>query len=183
MKRILCIVIYKLFLVWLPASNNTLKIGKVIRKIRGTVAGGCFDSHGKNINIEKGADFGRGTGISIGDNSGIGVRCVVRGPLEMGNDIMMGPDVQIMTGRHNTERTDIPMNQQGFLPDEKVTIKDDVWIGARVIIMPGVTIGKGTIIGAGAVVTKDVPDYAVVAGVPAKVIKFRITNTSNNDTE
>lgn len=179
MKRIICLIIYKSFLVWLPATNNTLFISKLIRKLRSGVACACFDHHGKNVNIEKGADFGRGTGITIGDNSGIGVKCGVRGPLEMGKNIMMGPRVIIMTNRHNTERTDIPMNQQGFLPLQKVTICDDVWIGTRVIIMPGVTIGKGSIIGAGAVVTKDVPEYAVVAGVPAKVIKYR--KTQNNE--
>ena len=58
-------------------------------------------------------------------------------------------------------------------PKEPVYIGDDVWIGARVIILPGRKIGEGVIIGAGAVVTKDVPDYAVVGGNPAKVIKFR----------
>lgn len=55
----------------------------------------------------------------------------------------------------------------------EVVIGNDVWIGMRVIIMPGVTIGNGVVIGAGAVVTKDVPDYAVVGGVPARIIKFR----------
>ena len=173
MKRIICLLIYKLFLVWLPETNNTLMISKIIRWLRSNVACGCFDRHGKTINIEKGAEFGRGTGISIGDNSGIGVNCVVRGPLVMGSDIMMGPNVRIMTGKHNTERTDIPMRLQGFLPNKQVTIGDDVWIGDGVIILPGLNIGKGAIIGAGAVVTKDVPEYSVVAGVPAKVVKYR----------
>lgn len=173
MKRLICLIIYKMFLVWLPSTNNTLFISKLIRKIRSSVACGCFEKHGKNINVEKKADFGKGTDISIGDNSGLGVNCSVRGPLEMGANIMMGPDVTILTSIHNTFDTSIPMNQQGFLPNKKVIIGDDVWIGTKVIIMPGVTIGKGSIIGAGAVVTKNIPEYAVVAGVPAKVIKFR----------
>ena len=173
MKRIICLLIYKLCLVWLPSTDNSLVISKLIRKIRGWVAANCFDKHGNNINIERGADFGKGNGIIIGDNSGIGVNCKVRGPLEIGKNVMMGPEVRIMTSSHNTERTDIPMCQQGHLPKRKVTICDDVWIGARVIILPGVTIGTGTIIGAGAIVTKDMPKYAVVAGVPAKVVKYR----------
>lgn len=173
MKRVLCLFFYKVFLVWLPSTNNTLFISKLIRRLRSGVACGCFDHHGKNINIEKGADFGRGIGISIGDNSGIGVNCVVRGPLVMGSDIMMGPNVRIMTSKHNTDRTDISMRLQGFSQNQQVTIGDDVWIGDGVIILPGVTVGKGSIIGAGAVVTKNVPEYAVVAGVPAKVIKYR----------
>lgn len=173
MKQIICLIVYKLCLVWLPATNNSLPISKLIRKIRGGVAANCFDKHGSNINIEKGADFGKGNGIIIGNNSGIGVNCEVRGPLEIGENVMMGPEVSIMTSSHNTLRTDIPMCKQGHLPKEKVTIKNDVWIGRRVVIMPGVTIGNGVIIGACAVVTKDVPDYAVVAGVPAKIIKYR----------
>ena len=85
---------------------------------------------------------------------------------------MMGPDVVILTHTHNIDRTDIPMGDQGSLV-AKVTIGNDVWIGMRSIIMPGVKIGNGAVIGAGAIVTKDVPDYAIVGGVPAKVIKYR----------
>lgn len=173
MKKIICLLIYKLFLVWLPCTNNSFFISKLIRWIRSTIAGGCFDVCGKNINIEKNADFGTGEGIRIGDNSGIGVNCDVRGPLIIGNNVMMGPDVRIMTSNHNTSRTDIPMVQQEQMAKQLVVVGDDVWIGTRVIILPGVKIGSGSIIGAGAVVTKDVPEYAVVVGVPAKIIKYR----------
>ena len=116
--------------------------------------------------------FQRGGGISIGNGSGLGVNCLVHGPLEIGDKVMMGPDVVILTHTHNIDRTDIPMGDQGSRI-EKVTIGNDVWIGMRSIIMPGVKIGNGAVIGAGAVVTKDVPDYAIVGGVPARIIKFR----------
>lgn len=173
MKRIVCLLIYKLFLAWLPSTNGSFLGNKLIRKVRSSIAGGCFDKHGKNINVEKKADFGKGDGISIGDNSGLGVNCEVRGPLVIGANVMMGPDVRIMTSKHNTSRTDIPMCQQGDLPKQQVTIGNDVWIGAGVTILPGITIGAGSIIGAGAVVTKNVPEYSVVAGVPARIIKSR----------
>lgn len=173
MKRYLCYILYKCFFAWLPATNNTFKINRLIRLFRSTIGGGVLDFHGKSINIEKNANFGFGKGIRLGDYSGLGVNCYVRGPLEIGAYVNMGPDVRIITVNHNTERTDIPMKGQGSLPAKKVTICDDVWIGARVIILPGVTIGKGSIIGAGAVVTKDVPEYAVVGGVPAKILKYR----------
>ena len=85
---------------------------------------------------------------------------------------MMGPNVTILTHTHIIDRTDIPMGQQGMRIAE-VVIGNDVWIGMRVIIMPGIKIGDGAVIGAGAVVTKDVPDFAIVGGVPAKIIKYR----------
>lgn len=80
--------------------------------------------------------------------------------------------MSILTHTHNIERTDIPMGQQGMRVSE-VIIGNDVWIGMRVIIMPGVKVGNGAVIGAGTVVTKDVPDDAIVGGVPARIIKFR----------
>ena len=113
-----------------------------------------------------------GGGICIGSGSGLGVNCSVHGPLRIGDNVMMGPDVTILTQTHNIERTDIPMGQQGMRVAE-VVIGNDVWIGMRVVLMPGVKVGNGAVIGAGAVVTKDVPDFAVVGGVPAKIIKYR----------
>ena len=121
------------------------------------MGGLVFDECGKNINIEKGANFGTGKGIIIGDESGIGLNCSVRGPLKMGKFIMMGPNVNIITSIHITSSTDIPMCHQGFEECKKVEIGDDVWIGINVIILPGVNIGNGVIIGAGSIVTKDIP--------------------------
>ncbi len=169
-------LLYYGFARHLPATDHSLAIFAPIRRFRSAVGGGMFDRCGKDINIEKGADFGTGNGITLGDGSGLGINCLVRGPLEIGKDVMMGPDVIIYTSNHETSRWDIPMRGQGATPSEKVTIGDDVWIGARVIILPGVTIGRGVILAAGAVVTKDIPDYAVAGGVPAKVIKFRNRN-------
>lgn len=111
-------------------------------------------------------------GIFIGSGSGLGINCSVHGPLKIGDNVMMGPNVTILTHTHIIDRTDIPMGQQGMRIAE-VVIGNDVWIGMRVIIMPGIKIGDGAVIGAGAVVTKDVPDFAIVGGVPAKIIKYR----------
>ena len=74
---------------------------------------------------------------------------------------------------HAFDRCDVPMREQGYGPEKTIIIGDDVWIGGHVIILPGVNIGNGAIVGAGAVVTRDVPEYAVVGGNPAKVIRFR----------
>lgn len=68
---------------------------------------------------------------------------------------------------------DVPIRLQGDLPEQPIVIGDDVWIGTRVIILPDVVVGNHAVIAAGAVVSKDVPEYAVVGGVPAKIIKYR----------
>ena len=86
---------------------------------------------------------------------------------------MMGTDVTIITRNHRFDRADIPMMEQGFEEERPVYIGNDVWIGDRVLILPGVHIGDGSIIAAGAVVTKDVPPHSIVAGVPARKIKDR----------
>ena len=85
----------------------------------------------------------------------------------------MGTDVTIITRNHRFDRTDIPMMEQGFEEERPVYIGNDVWIGDRALILPGVHIGDGSIIAAGAVVTKDVPPYSIVAGVPARKIRDR----------
>ncbi len=82
-------------------------------------------------------------------------------------------------GRYYIDRVDIPIMEQGVYTRGRLTIGDDVWLGAGAVVLDGVKVGKGCIIGAGAVVTKDLPDYSIAAGVPAKVIKSRIENTPN----
>lgn len=123
------------------------------------------------MNIEKGAVFS--STVKIGSNSGLGKNCIVGRNTVIGENVMMGPDCIIYSRNHRFDRTDIPMIEQGFFDVEPVTIGNDVWIGGRVTILPGVKIGNGAIIGAGAVVSRDVPDFAIVGGVPAKVLKYR----------
>jgi len=87
---------------------------------------------------------------------------------------MMGPNVKVIGGGHRFDRIDIPMGHQGNLPKSSLTIEDDVWIGDSVMILGKChVIGHGSILGAGAVVTKDVPPYAIVAGNPARIVRFR----------
>lgn len=77
-----------------------------------------------------------------------------------------------MAFNHGFYTRDIPTKEQDYM-DAPIVVEDDVWIGAGSIILSGVTIGKGAIIAAGAVVNKDVPPFAIVGGVPAKVLKYR----------
>lgn len=119
--------------------------------------------------------------IEIGNGSGLGANFHLQNcSLVIGNHVMVAPNVMVPGGGHKFDRIDIPIGQQGNLPKSKLEICDDVWIGNRVIILGNVKrIGTGTIIGAGAVVTKPVPDYSVVAGNPAKIIN--IDNDENTD--
>ena len=87
------------------------------------------------------------------------------------DDVMIGSGVHIYIHNHSFDRLDIPLIDQGYYPDEPVLLKKGCWIGANAIILPGVTIGRNSVIGAGSVVTKSVPDGVVAAGNPAKVLK------------
>lgn len=127
---------------------------------------------GRNANLESGADFD--SRLVIGENSSLGVRAEAQGPIFIGNNVMMGPECIILTRNHRHDRIDMTMIDQGFEQYRPVTIGDDVWIGCRVTILPGVTIGSHSIIAAGAVVTKDVEDFSIVGGVPARKISSRI---------
>lgn len=146
--------------------------GKWLRKICGKL---ILEKCGKNVNIERGAVFS--SHVSLGNNSGIGINASLTGSVVIGDNVMMGSDCTMYSRNHAFDRTDVPMCKQGYLSEQTIVIGDDVWIGGHVIILPGVHVGKGVIIGAGAVVTKDVPDYAIVGGNPAKVIKYRNSKT------
>ena len=111
-----------------------------------------------------------GERTTIGDGSDIRARA---GEITIGKGCLIAQQVSIIAANHQT-KLGIPINMQGMSQDKTgVTIGDDVWIGCGARILPGVTIGTGAIIGAGSVVTKDVAPNAVVAGVPAKLIKMR----------
>ena len=174
LRYYICLTLYYGLLRHLPSS--TWPGGKLWRVVRYGICRHVLAICGHHVNIEHGANFGSGRHISIGDNSGIGVNAWISGYTRIGANVMMGPDVVILATNHNFERTDVPMIQQGHKPAAAICIGDDVWIGARVIILPGVTVGSGAIIGAGAVVTKDVPQWAITAGNPARVIRFRQHN-------
>jgi len=168
---------YYLFARHLPASYSSSFLGRFSKKFRAFCCKQIFFSVGKNANIEKGAYFGSGQKIEIGDNSGIGVNCHVPSDIKIGKDVMMGPDVLIISRNQNHRIDDltIPMRLQGYKESETVVIEDDVWLGARVIVLPGVRICQGSVVGAGSIVTRDVPAYAVCAGNPARIIRYRKT--------
>lgn len=129
-----------------------------------------LDECGKNVNVGSCANMS--LYVSIGDESGFGSRCIVESNVRIGNYVMMGQDVKILARNHVYKSLKTPMCKQGFIQYETI-VGDDVWIGSNAIITPGKKIGNHAIIAAGAIVTKDVPERAIVGGNPARVISYR----------
>lgn len=172
-KNKTAVLVYLRFLRYLPATNRGYPGGMIIRWLRSKIASLAFDKCGKGINVERLAYFGTGRGIEVGNRSGIGVRAQLHRPLKIGNDVLMGPDVIIFGKTHVFADTTKSIASQGVTTPKLTTIGDGVWIGERAVIMNGLTIGEGAIIGTGAIVTKDVPAWAIVAGNPARIIRYR----------
>ena len=131
-------------------------------------------SLGKRVHIFEEVLLLEADHILIGKNTFINTRTIIQGGagVEIGENVLIGPEVIIMSTNHGYRERDRIIQYQGF-KSEKVVIKDDVWIGARSIVLPGVTIGEGAVIAAGTVVTKDVEKYTVVGGNPATLLASR----------
>lgn len=162
--------IYMMTLNKIPCRNTS---NAAVNLLRCKVLKGIFRHIGSGVNIRPNIKFALGFNISIGDNSGIGDNCFLQdiGEINIGKDVLMAPEVMIFTANHKSSRDELIRNQG--MEIACVTIEDDVWIGARATILPGVRIAKGAIVAAGAVVTKNVEPYSIVGGVPAKKIGLR----------
>lgn len=132
-------------------------------------------SIGADCTLQDGALLNASMGsIEVGDRVWIGPFCVIygNGQVRIGNDVMIAAHTCITSAGHEHQRLDVPMSRQP-LTLAPVTIADDVWIGMHCTILPGVSIGRGAIVAAGAVVNHDVVPFAIVGGVPARVIGNR----------
>ena len=169
LKMIIGRILYMFIGQFLPVSYSPFKLGQ--KNFRAFCGHLMLDYCGKNVNIERRATFSRK--VQLGDNSGIGIGASISGTCIIGNDVMMGSHCTIYTWNHKFDNISRTMRGQGFQEEIPVIIGDDVWIGGHVIILPGVHIGSHSIIGAGSVVTKDIPEWAIAAGNPAVVKKYR----------
>ena len=171
MKKLWLIFYYSIAKT-LPDSYLPL-VGPISNRIRIFTCRRIFKKMGNVDVIQKGVHFGTGEEVMIGDKSGIGKNALIPHNIIIGDYVMIAQDLFVVANNHHFERTDVPMLLQGSPNFKQVIIEDDVWIGARVIINPGVHIGRGSIIGAGSVVTKNVGINEIVGGVPAKLIRKR----------
>ena len=128
-------------------------------------------SIGRNSVVESFSCINNAVGdVTIGDYTRIGLHSTVIGPVAIGSHVNLAQGITVSVLNHNFEDLEKRIDEQG-VSTSAIVIGDDVWIGANAVITAGVHIGRHAVVAAGAVVTKDVPEYSVVAGVPAKVIK------------
>lgn len=158
-------------------------LGKMSSGFRGWCCRHMFAKCGKKLYVDQGVYFGNGKDIQVGNYVGYAKRHVIHNRILTIEDyVMIGEDSMFLGSGHSFDRLDIPIGQQESKEKTPLYIASDVWIGARAIILPGCRrIGHGAIIGAGSVVTKDVPDYAIVGGNPAKILKFRNNTETQNE--
>lgn len=173
--RKLSLLLFYLFARHLPATYFPL--GKFFNAIRIGLLRNIF-SVGEQTVIQTGFRFGMKGVLKIGKHCQINEDVYIQSA-EIGDYVLIAQRVAILSVTHRMDRLDVSIKMQGATDSEPVKIESDVWIGRNAVIMPGIRIGKGAVVGAGAVVTKDVPAYAIVGGVPAKIIKYRTTENEN----
>jgi len=152
-----------------------LQHSSLLRRLRGFHYSLLLASAGPRLEIGSGAVLGGPRNISVGESVYLGSNVFLSAPsatITIGNNVIVANGAKMITRQHNFDDRSVPIAGQGYT-HAPIIIDDDVWIGFNAIILPGVTIGKGCIVGAGAVVTKDVAPYHVVGGVPARQIKVR----------
>lgn len=167
-------ILYYGFARHLPKSNRPV-LGKFAQWLRNQCAKHMFSECLGYVNLEQGAYVGNGKNFHVLGEAAIGKDFVAHNRIvTIHGPVMMGEEVMFIGGGHKFENPNVPIGSEGDLPESPLEICEDVWIGARTIVLPGCRrIGAHSIIGAGAIVTHDVPDYAIVGGCPARIIRMR----------
>lgn len=170
LTKIVCYLFYRLIAKHLPDGLGP--VGRFSHWLRVIVSRPILRESSRCIGIGPGADFGNGACLIMKDHANIGkdFSLTGMGTATIGRHVSMGYRCMVITQNHRY----LEDGYDGCIIKD-VLIDDYAWLGHNIIVLPGVTIGKHAIIGAGAVVTKDIPDYAIAAGNPAKVIKYRKT--------
>jgi len=182
-KNNFCFLIYNSWISFstklLIGENGSISIGKKTKiweygKILILKSGRCII--GKESCIERGSEIvvADGAFLSVGDKTGIGSYCNIRceKQIKVGRNVFIAQFVSIIDGQYEYKDKNVLIGNQGFTGKD-VIIGDNVWIGAGAIVLPGVKIGDGAVVAAGSIVTKDIPEYAVAVGSPAKVVDYR----------
>jgi maltose O-acetyltransferase len=168
-RKIICLFLYYGIAYNLP--NNSFPLGSYFNLIRVYLLRKLIPI-GKDTSIMRHVYLGDGNNVSIGAGCKIneGVRL---DNVSIGDKVLIARESIILGKMHEFADRELPVSDQGERPVGKTVIEDNVWLGLRVMVMPGLTLGSGSIIGAGAVVTKDTERNGIYGGVPAKLIRRR----------
>jgi len=170
-------IYYKLQL-WIERFKNPhstiLAITYANNRGQFSIGKGVMISNGNTIHV---VSYGDNIGkLHIGDGTYIGECCNIRacgGEIHIGKKCLIAEYVTLVAANHGIKRDDFIINQEIDTRKVGINIAEGAWIASHAVILPGVNIGEGAVVGAGSIVTKDVPPYAIVCGNPAKVIKYR----------
>ena len=173
LMQLLCLLFYYGIAQYLPNSYNKFLLGSFCNRIRIVLCKVIFKKCGKIRTINRRVSFGSGHEIEMGDYSGIGANTQIPSNTIIGKNVIISRNVFILNRNHRFDDIHVPINDQGFLPSKQTIIEDDCWIGLRCIMTPGRIVKTGTIVGMGAVLTKDFPEYSIVGENPAHLIKSR----------
>jgi acetyltransferase-like isoleucine patch superfamily enzyme len=159
--------------VWVEGLRKAAGV-RIVAPHRLTAAGGVYVDHGAYLHCGDQAWCEGAGGISIGRGSYLGPYCVLfgMGGIEIGEQVMIAPGAVLSSVQHPWRDASRPMYEQPRVYG-KIAIEDDVYVGSNAVVTPGVRVGRGAVIGAGAVVTRDVPAWALAVGVPARVVGQR----------
>ena len=151
-----------------------------VKRIRGWYYGGLLAAAGRNLRVAEQVMINNPGNVTMGDNCYIGTGVQFypwQAPITIGNNVLIAAGARLITRKHGFGEFEHPMAAQGYT-HAPIVVEDDVWIGFGAVILPGVTIGRGSIVGAGTVVSRDVEPYSIVGGVPARLIKKRLPATA-----
>jgi acetyltransferase-like isoleucine patch superfamily enzyme len=139
-------------------------------------------SIGEHVKVKEGVVIQASRCVTIAQHTTLNPYVVVFGDVTLGRYNMIGPHAQLFGGDHNFSDPDVPTKVQGST-SVGIVVEDNVWLGGGVVVLDGVRIGTGAIVGAGAVVTKDVAPYSIVAGNPARLIRYRFSTDSGPEAD
>lgn len=175
-KKLICLMLYYGIAYYLPNSYKPWWLGgKISNAFRVFLCKQIFKKAGKISTINRCVDFGSGKNVEIGDFSGIGEHVTMPSNTIIGKYVMLGRFSFILERNHEFESIEIPIIEQGDRESKPTIIEDNCWIGLHTLFTPGRHVKKGTIVGMGSLLTKDFPEYSVVGGAPAKLIKSRLS--------
>jgi acetyltransferase-like isoleucine patch superfamily enzyme len=153
-------------------QNYNMPFGDLFRRLRAWVCSKFMPVEGW-ANIESHVFVADGQNVSIGAGTSIGPWSRIYGA-RIGEKVLIGPHVTIFKDNHRYDDLDRPIGDQGYSDPQPPVIGDWSWIGERAIVLPGRTVGRAAIVAAGAVVTQDIPPFAIVGGNPARVLGSRL---------